>query len=1143
MRGSARLNFTRHSINAALLWLPVFGWCQDSISTFDPAPTAVLLNVGTAATQAQRANQRVQYRFDAAAGRDYLLELEQHGLDFVLELHSPSGETLLYDSPLLRDEREFIFIRRATAGAYALTVFSDEHTGASGAYALRLSAFDEAADIEPWRLMSRGAQRAQQGEQRNAQDALAAFRQAAEIWRSLDRGRERAQALYSMARIHYELSDWAQCAELAQLAANLYMQTEHTALAANAQHLLAAALIEQAANIEHAPEVPIAPQAQAIFNRALHLFNESIAVHERLGNAYEIGVITNDLGLAHFYMGATDLAKTEWQNAAAMLRALHEWTAELKPLANQAVIDAEQGYLISAIESFQRVMQILPAGKLQDMRAGTLDNLAASQRLFGNYDDALRSYNDALRLHSELGDVGGSAYSLTGIGQVYYGLGEFELAKDYLQRALPMLQQANDGAGQMAAFNYLGRIAYWEEDLQRAIAYHTDALSYTSSALDRAYVQHLLARDHTALGQYSEALRHAEQAQATARTLNEPRLFADATLAAARALIGMSGDSGVADPGAADSGAAQRRLESALAIYESLNLQAEQGDVFNALALEARARGDLAAAIRFGASSIERIEQLRDRVADPELRAFQSSLRREFYDLQIDLLMSLHERNSQEGDRYQREAFAVAERSRARMHADLLAEASADLRQGMDPALVERRENLYANLAQARYRRDRLMQQTVAEDPDDALAASVEDLAVLENELNLIETQMRRENPRYANLSAPQILSAEDIQQRLDTDTVLLQYVLAAGRSFVWVLTDDSMRVAQLKGRDEIEAAARLAYERLQQYRAEPGANRDNDAALTALAALVLEPIAQSMQRPRVLVVADGALQYIPFGVLPDAAGQPVLEQRQVVSLPSMSSLAQQLQRSEGERPGKRLAVFADPVLQLSDPRFTDIAQTSLAANIESGAMDAVARPALLASDLARLPATGYEARTVAALLPADQRDVSTGFAASRDAVLSVDLSQYRVLHFATHGQVDSRYPALSSLVFSQFDRAGVPRDGHLRLHDIYNLKLNADLVVLSACETALGRSVRGEGLIGLAQGFMYAGARGLVASLWQVPDRATAELMTHFYRHLFVDGLSPGAALRQAQLAIAASRRWRDPYFWGAFVLVGDGR
>jgi CHAT domain-containing protein len=297
------------------------------------------------------------------------------------------------------------------------------------------------------------------------------------------------------------------------------------------------------------------------------------------------------------------------------------------------------------------------------------------------------------------------------------------------------------------------------------------------------------------------------------------------------------------------------------------------------------------------------------------------------------------------------------------------------------------------------------------------------------------------------------------------------------------------------------------------------------------------------MQRPRVLVVADGALQYIPFGVLPDAAGQPVLEQREIVSLPSMSSLAQQLQRSEGERPSKQLAVFADPVLQLSDPRFTDIAQNSLAANIESDATDAFARPALLASDLARLPATGYEARTVAALLPADQRDVSTGFAASRDAVLSVDLSQYRVLHFATHGQVDSRYPALSSLVFSQFDRAGVPRDGHLRLHDIYNLKLNADLVVLSACETALGRSVRGEGLIGLAQGFMYAGARGLVASLWQVPDRATAELMTHFYRHLFVDGLSPGAALRQAQLAIAASRRWRDPYFWGAFVLVGDGR
>jgi CHAT domain-containing protein len=123
----------------------------------------------------------------------------------------------------------------------------------------------------------------------------------------------------------------------------------------------------------------------------------------------------------------------------------------------------------------------------------------------------------------------------------------------------------------------------------------------------------------------------------------------------------------------------------------------------------------------------------------------------------------------------------------------------------------------------------------------------------------------------------------------------------------------------------------------------------------------------------------------------------------------------------------------------------------------------------------------------------------------------------------------------------SQFDATGSPRNGFLQAHDVYSLRLNADLVVLSGCETALGREIRGEGLIGLVQGFLYAGARNLLVSLWQVPDRATAELMTRFYGHVLNDGLSPAAALRKAQVSLAAERRWNDPYFWGAFIVLGS--
>jgi CHAT domain-containing protein len=299
----------------------------------------------------------------------------------------------------------------------------------------------------------------------------------------------------------------------------------------------------------------------------------------------------------------------------------------------------------------------------------------------------------------------------------------------------------------------------------------------------------------------------------------------------------------------------------------------------------------------------------------------------------------------------------------------------------------------------------------------------------------------------------------------------------------------------------------------------------------------VLGPVAHHLHDRTIVLALDGALQYVPFAVLPlgDGAGAtaPLVASHEVVAVPSMSALAAAPRASASAT--KTLALFADPVLETSDPRFAAGRAPHVAA--------AVLPPRGGARNLGRLLSTGYEAEAIAALVPAEQRLVARGFAANRAAVLGADLRDYRYVHFATHGVVDARYPGLSALALSQFDDAGAPQDGFLRLHDIFDLKLAADVVVLSACETALGRDVRGEGLIGLTQGFMYAGARSLVASLWQVPDRATAELMSRFYGYLLNDGLAPSEALRRAQTSLAAELRFRDPFFWGGFVLLGDWR
>ena len=190
-----------------------------------------------------------------------------------------------------------------------------------------------------------------------------------------------------------------------------------------------------------------------------------------------------------------------------------------------------------------------------------------------------------------------------------------------------------------------------------------------------------------------------------------------------------------------------------------------------------------------------------------------------------------------------------------------------------------------------------------------------------------------------------------------------------------------------------------------------------------------------------------------------------------------------------------------------------------------------------------RLPFTRQEATRLLALTPKNSSFGAIDFQANRATVLNGDLSQYRYVHFATHGLLDSERPGLSSLVLSMVDAQGKPQDGFLRANDIYNLKLPAELVVLSACQTGLGKEIKGEGLVGLTRGFMYAGAARVVVSLWNVNDKATADLMTKFYEKMLKQGERPAAALRAAQVEMWKQKQWQSPYYWAAFTMQGEWR
>jgi CHAT domain-containing protein len=334
-------------------------------------------------------------------------------------------------------------------------------------------------------------------------------------------------------------------------------------------------------------------------------------------------------------------------------------------------------------------------------------------------------------------------------------------------------------------------------------------------------------------------------------------------------------------------------------------------------------------------------------------------------------------------------------------------------------------------------------------------------------------------------------------------------------------------------------------------------ADADLAAASEQLSALVLAPLVGELGNKRLVIVADGALQHVPFSILPvkDESHQstPLIAAHEIVSLPSASTLAVLRQEIRDRQPApNQFAIFADPVFEATDERLKTKSSTSTQASTKSDDSRILqhSEEQTIIQNLAgrrmvipRLPYTRQEANRILQIAPKERNLEALDFRANRATAMSPELSQYRYLHFATHGYLDSQHPELSAIVLSLVDAKGNPQDGFLRASDIYNLKLPAELVVLSACQTGLGKEIRGEGIVGLTRGFMYAGAARVVVSLWSVNDKATEELMAAFYERLLRQNMTASAALRQAQLELLKQKKWSHPYYWAAFVEQGEWR
>ena len=418
-----------------------------------------------------------------------------------------------------------------------------------------------------------------------------------------------------------------------------------------------------------------------------------------------------------------------------------------------------------------------------------------------------------------------------------------------------------------------------------------------------------------------------------------------------------------------------------------------------------------------------------------------------------------------------------------------------------------------------------------------------------------IEEHIRATSPRYASITRPDPVSVTDLQSLLDDDTALLEINLgSSGQGCMWLVEKHKLSTFPLSNSHELENEAREYYEavsapgvhvRFESTRARMGriekAREKERKSAASISEALLRPILPSLKEHKVLIVSEGALQYVPFAALPiPGTTQLVVSKFDVVELPSASVL-KELRNKRSASPAYRpIAVFADPVFDASDPRVTG--KPTKYGQPGDGVNVAAASRSAEPGGISRVSNSRHEATAIERLVPKEDFEEFSGFAATREQATKPEMSRFRTVHFATHGFVNTQHEELSGIVLSLVAPDGKPVDGFLQTHDFFDLNLPADLVVLSGCKTGLGRESNTEGLVGITRGFMYAGASRVLVSLWDVDDAATAALMAEFYRGLLgPQKLSPAVALQRAQLKIRSLPRWSHPYYWAGFVLQGD--
>ena len=873
---------------------------------------------------------------------------------------------------------------------------------------------------------------------------------------------------------------------------------------------------------------------------AIPMATEAAAIYDDLGQPTELVASLSILAFAQVGAGQADAS-------SATLERSYRQAADVDPVVRAEIEDdiarsAMDTDLDRAVDFGERAAATFRTAGASHEESYSLERLALTYSRIGRYDDALRAINRAIELGRKYGRENDVATMTLSIGRIQMATGDDEAALAAYRDSLGMFRGQTSNA--IVARLAMGRIYDRRDDAAQARPILEDALGRVPPQLKDlwAAVATELGVCLTIGGDPSRALDLQQKAleieQAAGARVPQLTILHD--LARTYRALG--------DPAAAG-GVVDRAADLAAQL---------PGNPYGPLILRERARnaratGDLAGARAALDEAIRIAESTRGRLQSQALRTSFGGTLQDYYDDAIALAVQMHAAAPEAHQDVR--AFELFEASRARSLADLLSERGIDVSAGVDASLVGETRSLQRQLAA----RDSALRDLGIDPKQRSRAAAIErEIAEIERRLAVVDGRIRASSPRFAALAHPVPATIGDTQQLLDDRTVLLAFDAAAGCG--WAVTRSSLLLFALSSPSRIDMLAHRLLEGIEAGQPQDvrvdRATRDREVArrARALGDALLGSIGDRLntewRTSRLAIIASGSLEFVPFSVLPvprppaEGTLERLVDRHEIVQLPSVSILAALRQQPPVAAEG--IAIIADPVYAADDPRVHAAAGPLTRRNDRREAIDQILRSGRDDSSrggLERLVFSREEASAIAKLAPSRRVFEALDFAANVPVLSTPSVSGARIVHIASHGLFNSTRPELSGIVLSLVDDRGRPRDGVLHLYDVFNLKLSADLVVLSGCQTALGPQMRGEGLTGISRAFIYAGARHVVASLWAIDDRATAELMRHFYRALLVDGRPPAAALAIAQRELSADARWHSPFYWAGFTVVGDWR